>query len=83
MLEVDECTKRDMSPDFVKLVESFHGIATIRVTKNSQLSTAIRIMLDHPGAFFLELLINRTADVTPMVRPGGNLADFIEFRTNS
>ncbi len=58
-------------PDFVKLAESF-GIEGIRVTEKSQLANAFaRAKATGNRPTLIEVIIEREADILPMV-PGGN-----------
>lgn len=58
-------------PDFVKLAESF-GIEGIRVTEKSQLADAFaRAKATGNRPTLIEVIIEREADILPMV-PGGN-----------
>ncbi len=68
-------------PDFVKLAESF-GIEGIRVTEKSQLADAFaRAKATGNRPTLIEVIIEREADILPMV-PGGNaLSDMVtEFK---
>lgn len=69
----------DMSaqPDFVKLAEAFGAIG-IRVNKEEELDDALNRALqatDRPVV--LDILIEREADVYPMVPPGGSLSNML------
>jgi acetolactate synthase-1/2/3 large subunit len=76
--DLSECTKRNRSPDFVLLPKAF-GINASRVTKNNRLPQAMDTALRVPGAYVLEVMIDRMANVTPMVQLGKGMTDFVEF----
>ena len=58
-------------PDFVKLAESY-GIEGIRVTKREDVATAFeRAKANKKAPTLIEFIIDREADILPMV-PGGN-----------
>ena len=58
-------------PDFVKLAESY-GIEGIRVTKREDVAAAFeRAKANKKAPTLIEFIIDREADILPMV-PGGN-----------
>ena len=58
-------------PDFVKLAESY-GIEGIRVTKREEIAAAFeRAKANKKAPTLIEFIIDREADILPMV-PGGN-----------
>jgi len=66
----------DMSyqPDFVKLAEAY-GAVGLRVNRESELDQALEQALqvtDRP--VILDIMVEREADVYPMVPPGGSLS---------
>jgi len=69
----------DMShqPDFVKLAEAYGAIG-IRVSREEELDQALKQALqvtDRPVV--LDILVEREADVYPMVPPGGSLSQML------
>ena len=69
----------DMShqPDFVKLAEAYGAIG-IRVSREGELDQALKQALqvtDRPVV--LDILVEREADVYPMVPPGGSLSQML------
>ena len=64
-------------PDFVKLAESY-GIEGIRVTKREEVAAAFeRAKANKKAPTLIEFIIDREADILPMV-PGGNaLSDMV------
>ena len=59
----------DSLPDFVKLAESF-GANGLQVSKPEEVDDAIRTMIETPGPFIADVLIEKTENVYPMI-PGG------------
>ncbi len=57
------------SPDFVKVAEGYH-IAAMKVTERSALKAALKTMLDHDGAYLLEIMVGKENNVFPMVPQG-------------
>jgi acetolactate synthase I/II/III large subunit len=56
-------------PDFVKLADAFGGKG-MRVTKPAELDDAIHAMLDHPGAFVLDVAVEEMENCFPMIPSG-------------
>ena len=56
-------------PDFVKLAESF-GAKGLQVNKAEEVDDAIRTMIETPGPFIADILVEKTENVYPMI-PGG------------
>ncbi|HEX3881421.1 MAG TPA: acetolactate synthase 3 large subunit [Stellaceae bacterium] len=56
-------------PDFVKLADAFGGKG-MRVTKPAELDDAIRAMIDHPGAFVLDVAVDEMENCFPMIPSG-------------
>ncbi len=64
-------------PDFVKLAEAFGAIG-LRVSQEEELNQALEQALqvtDRPVV--LDILVEREADVYPMVPPGGSLSHML------
>jgi acetolactate synthase-1/2/3 large subunit len=57
------------SPDFVKVAEGYH-IPGQKVTERQALKTALKTMLDHDGAYLLEIMVGKENNVFPMVPQG-------------
>jgi acetolactate synthase-1/2/3 large subunit len=56
-------------PDFVKLADAFGGKG-MRVENPAELDDAIRAMLDHPGAFVLDVAVEEMESCFPMIPSG-------------
>ena len=59
----------DSLPDFVKLAESF-GANGLRISKPEEVDDAIRTMIETPGPFIADILVEKSENVYPMI-PGG------------
>jgi len=59
----------DSLPDFVKLAESF-GANGLKVSKPEEVDDAIRTMIETPGPFIADIMIEKLENVYPMI-PGG------------
>ena len=57
------------SPDFIKVAEGYH-IPGQKVTERQALKTALKTMLDHDGAYMLEIMVGKENNVFPMVPQG-------------
>ena len=59
----------DSLPDFVMLAESF-GANGLKVSKPEKVDDAIRTMIETPGPFIVDIMIEKSENVYPMI-PGG------------
>ena len=57
------------SPDFVQVAKGY-GIEGCRVSEREDLDTALHRMLDHKGAFLLEVMTGKEHNVFPMIPQG-------------
>ncbi len=64
------------SPDYVKLAEAF-GASGLRVTERDDLRPAIRKMIETPGPFILDVVVDPDELVFPMVPAGAATKDMI------
>ena len=64
-------------PDYVKLAQAY-GVPALRVTDREDVLPALRQAQAHDGPFLVEFVLDPTANVYPMVPPGGSLADTLE-----
>ena len=62
------------SPDFVGLAGAYH-IAGQKVTERAILKKALKTMLDHPGAYLLEIMVGKENNVFPMVPQGCSVSE--------
>ena len=66
----------EVSPDYVKLAEAF-GARGRRITDREELRPAIREMVETPGPFILDVVVDPDELVFPMVPAGGATKDMI------
>lgn len=64
-------------PDYLKLAEAY-GVPALRVTEPEDVLPAMRQAEAHDGPFLIEFVTEATANVYPMVPPGGSLGDTLE-----
>lgn len=62
------------SPDFVKLADAYY-IAGKKVTEREDLGAALKEMLDHDGAYLLEVMVAKENNVFPMVPQGSSVSE--------
>jgi acetolactate synthase I/II/III large subunit len=62
------------SPDFVKVAEAY-GIAGNKIAERASLKDSLRNMLQHNGAYLLEIMVGRENNVFPMVPQGCSVAE--------
>ncbi len=61
------------NPDFV-IIASGYGIPGRKVDKRENLEAAVMEMLDHPGPFLLEVVVEKEDNVFPMVPTGASVS---------
>ena len=62
------------SPDFVALAKSYH-IEGQKVSERNKLKNALKEMLDHEGAYLLEVIVGKELNVFPMVPQGCSVSE--------
>ncbi|MFY1045844.1 biosynthetic-type acetolactate synthase large subunit [Chryseobacterium sp. GP-SGM7] len=62
------------SPDFVALAKSYY-IEGQKVSERKDLRAAIETMLNHDGAYLLEVMVGKENNVFPMVTQGSSVSD--------
>jgi acetolactate synthase I/II/III large subunit len=62
------------SPDFVMVAKGY-GIAGQKVSERENLRNALQAMLDHDGAYLLEVMVGKENNVFPMVPQGCSVAE--------
>lgn len=63
-----------INPDFITIAEGF-GIKGETVEQRSYLDAAIERMFEHPGAYLLEVMVEKEDNVFPMVPTGACVSD--------
>jgi acetolactate synthase-1/2/3 large subunit len=62
------------SPDFVALAKAYH-IEGQKVSERNKLKNALKEMLEHDGAYLLEVVVGKEHNVFPMVPQGCSVAE--------
>ena len=62
------------SPDYV-LVAKGYRIEGQRISERENLKAAVKTMLDHKGAYLLEVMVGKENNVFPMVPQGCSVAE--------
>jgi acetolactate synthase I/II/III large subunit len=62
------------SPDFVMLAKSYH-IEGQKVSERNKLKNALKEMLEHDGAYLLEVCVGKELNVFPMVPQGCSVSE--------
>ncbi|KAH7683221.1 Acetolactate synthase large subunit biosynthetic protein [Dioscorea alata] len=66
----------EIYPDFVQIAKGFN-IPSARITKKEDVREAIRMMLETPGPFLLDVIVPHQEHVLPMIPSGGAFKDVI------
>lgn len=64
------------SPDFVQLAKAY-SIPGNSVSERENLQSALKTMLDHKGAYLLEVMVGKENNVFPMVPQGKGVAEVV------
>jgi acetolactate synthase-1/2/3 large subunit len=62
------------SPDYVMVAKGYN-IPGQKVTERENLKAALKTMLDHNGAYLLEVMVGKENNVFPMVPQGCSVAE--------
>ncbi len=62
------------SPDFVRVAEAY-GIKGCRVSSRKELAAALDEQMNHTGPFLVEVMVEKEANVFPMVPPGESVSN--------
>ncbi len=62
------------SPDFVAVAKGY-GISGQSITDRTDLRNALKMMLDHDGAYLLEVMVGKENNVFPMVPQGCSVSE--------
>ncbi len=62
------------SPDFVALAKSYY-IDGNKISERENLETALKTMLNHDGAYLLEVMVGKENNVFPMVAQGTSVSE--------
>jgi acetolactate synthase-1/2/3 large subunit len=64
------------NPDFITIAKGF-GIDAHKVEARDDLESSIQTMIDHPGPYMLEVVIEKEDNVFPMVPSGASVSDIM------
>jgi len=64
------------SPDFVAVAKGYY-IDGQKVDERSKLKSALKTMLDHEGAYLLEIMVGKENNVFPMVPQGRGVSEIV------
>ncbi len=64
------------NPDFIAIAKGF-GIDAHKVEVREELEDSIQKMIDHPGPYMLEVVIEKEDNVFPMVPSGASVSDIM------
>ena len=74
------------NPNFGMIADGY-GIANHQVTDREELASALKVMMDHPGAYVLEVMVAQQDNVFPIITPGASVADMnlgpLDINTNT
>ncbi|MDP5076477.1 MAG: acetolactate synthase large subunit, partial [Nonlabens sp.] len=63
-----------INPDFIKIAEAY-SIPAKLVKDRDQLDSAVQEMMASPGAYFLEVRVEKEGNVFPMIPTGASVSD--------
>jgi acetolactate synthase I/II/III large subunit len=63
-----------VNPDFIKIAEGYR-IPAKKVIERKDLEPALKDMLDSPGPYLLDIVVEKEANVFPMVTPGSSVSE--------
>lgn len=63
-----------VNPDFVTIAKGYH-IEAKRVTERKDLAVTVQEMMEHEGAYFLEVCVEKEGNVFPMIPTGASVSD--------
>ena len=63
-----------VNPDFVTIAKGYH-IEAKKVTERADLAASVKEMMKHPGAYFLEVCVEKEGNVFPMIPTGASVSD--------
>ncbi len=63
-----------VNPDFVGIAQAY-SVEASKVTKPEELNQALDVMLNHQGAYLLEVVVEKEENVFPMVPTGASVSE--------
>ena len=70
------CCKFDMNPDYIKIAQSY-GAKAFRIDSPNDLEGSLKEGLSTKGVVLMELIVDHTEMVYPMLTPGGTMDDML------
>lgn len=68
--------EEEIYPDFITIAKGFN-IPAVRVVRKDEVREAIRVMLETPGPYLLDVIVPHQEHVLPMIPSGGAFEDVI------
>jgi acetolactate synthase I/II/III large subunit len=62
------------NPDFVAIAKGY-SIEATKITKREELNSALEAMLQHEGAYLLEVVVEQEENVFPMIETGAAVSE--------
>ena len=63
-----------VNPDFVAIAKAYY-IKSKKVSKREELSSAVEEMINSKDSFFLEVVVDKEANVFPMIQSGASVSE--------
>ena len=67
----------NLNPNFLELDKVYPGINTLRITKKEEVREGILKALSSKGPYVVDIWVDKTENVKPMIPPGGTLNDLV------
>jgi acetolactate synthase-1/2/3 large subunit len=63
-----------INPDFITIAKGYH-IEAKKVIKREDLANSVKEMMEHEGAYFLEVCVEKEGKVFPMIPTGASVSE--------
>ena len=70
------CCKLDLNPDYINIAKSY-GAKAFQISSPKDLESSLREGLSTKGVVLIELIVDHTEMVYPMLTPGGTMDDML------
>ncbi len=64
------------TPDFIMIAKGY-GIAGESISERSDIDAALKKMMEHEGPYILEFMIEKEANIMPMITPGSSVSEIL------
>ncbi len=64
------------TPDFIMIAKGY-GITGETISKREEIDDALKRMMEHEGPYLLEVMIEKEANILPMVPPGASVSEIL------